>query len=258
MTTGRLVAIWRHPLKGHGREALEAVDLVPEAALPFDRHWAVLQEGAAEAGKAGREWIRCINFMRGAKAPTLQAMEARLSFEGDVPFLSLTHPERPPIRFNPDDAADAARFLDWVRPLYPADRPGPTRIIALPGRGNTDSPFPSIAIHAMASLRALSEHAGRPLSPLRFRGNLWLEGLAPWEEFDLVGKRIRIGGAELVVEEPIGRCRATTADPETGRIDFDTLALLERLQGGERNFGVYARVVAPGPIRKGDEMEVLG
>lgn len=258
MTGPRLVAIWRHPIKGHGREALEAAELSENAPLPFDRHWAVLQEGAAQGAQAGREWIHCLNFMRGAKAPALQAIDARLEERGPGLWLHLTHPERPAIRFNPDDAADAARFLDWARPLYPADRPGPAALVSLPGRGYTDSPFPSVAIHAVASLKALSQHAGRTLSPLRFRGNLWLDGLAPWEEFDLVGKRIRIGGAELLVEEPIGRCRATTADPATGRIDFDTLALLESLQGGERNFGVYARVISPGRIGLEDQMEVLG
>jgi uncharacterized protein YcbX len=49
--TARLAQIWRHPIKGHGREALPAVTLSAGATLPFDRAWAVAHEAARlEAG----------------------------------------------------------------------------------------------------------------------------------------------------------------------------------------------------------------
>ena len=35
----------------------------------------------------------------------------------------------------------------------------------------------------------------------RFRGNVWLDGLAPFAEFDLVGRDLRVGGATLRVRE---------------------------------------------------------
>jgi uncharacterized protein YcbX len=118
--------------------------------------------------------------------------------------------------------------------------------------GMSDAPFASVSILNEASLRALSQKIGQDLDPRRFRGNLWLDGLAPWEEFDLVGKRLRIGAAEVDVVEPIGRCRATEANPVTGRRDAPTLAALEDGWGHTR-FGVYAMVRKGGLVAVGDE-----
>jgi uncharacterized protein YcbX len=117
--------------------------------------------------------------------------------------------------------------------------------------GMSDAPFASVAVLNMASLRALGQKLGMDLDPRRFRGNLWLEGLAPWEEFDLVGKRLRIGEAELDVIEPITRCRATEANPDTGRRDADTLAALED-GWGHTQFGTYAMVRKAGRVAVGD------
>ena len=99
------------------------------------------------------------------------------------------------------------------------------------GRGMTDSDFPSVSILNRASLAALGERLGKPLAMERFRGNVWLDGLAPFAEFDLVGRDIRIGEATLRVRERITRCKATTVDPATGVSDADTLGALARRLG---------------------------
>jgi uncharacterized protein YcbX len=85
----------------------------------------------------------------------------------------------------------------------------------------------------------------------RFRGNLWLDGFEPWQEFDLVGRDLRIGGAILRVRERITRCKATTVDPSTGVSDADTLGALQA-GWGHQDFGVYAEVVTGGAVAVGD------
>lgn len=247
--TARLAGLWRHPIKGHGAEPLQAVSLAAGRTLPWDRTWAVAHEAAKTDGAA---WAPCANFSRGAKAPQLMAIRARL--DEDAETVTLTHPDRPDLTFAPD--REAAAFLAWVAPLMPADRAASARIVRVPGRGMTDSEFPSVSLIGTASLRALSDAVGRDLSPLRFRANFWIEGLAPWEEFDWIGRRLRLGEAELEVRERIGRCKATMANPDTGRIDADTLATLEN-SWGHTDLGVYAEVVAPGRVAQGDRLELL-
>lgn len=244
--TARLAQIWRHPVKGHGAEALEQVTLEAGCTLPWDRTWAVAHEAARTDGSG---WAPCVNFSRGAKAPELMAIMARLDEAAET--VTLTHPERPPITFAPD--REAADFLDWVAPLMPPDRARSARIVRAPGRGMTDSDFPSVSVLGLASLSALSDAAGRELDPRRFRGNFWIEGLAPWEEFDWIGRRIRIGAAELAIRERIGRCMATAVDPETGKRDTDTLGTLEA-QWGHTDLGVYAEVIAGGRVALGDRV----
>lgn len=242
--SARLALICRHPIKGHGREELPAVQLSPDACLPFDRHWAV----ATEAARLTGGWVPCSNFARGAKAPTLMAVTSELDEASRT--VTLRHPDRPELVFRPDEEADLTRFLAWVAPLCPPDRAQPTRIVSV-GRGMTDSDFPSVAILSLASLRDLSARMHHDLSPHRWRGNLWLDGLEPWEEWGWIGRTIRIGEAELRVEERITRCRATSADPQTGVIDADTLGGL-KAEFGHQDFGLYAVVTKGGRIAVGD------
>ncbi|MCR9149451.1 MAG: MOSC domain-containing protein [Rhodobacteraceae bacterium] len=248
MTT-RLAHIFRHPIKSHGREALASVHLSEGRCLPFDRLWAV----AHEAARLEDGWTPCQMFSRGAKSPALMAITARLD-EG-ARRVTLAHPDRGDITLAPDDPADLPGFLDWVRPLCAPDRPSPARIVSA-GRGMTDSPYESVSILGLASLRALGQRLGRPLSPDRFRGNLWIENAAPFEEFDWVGREIAVGAARLKVVEPITRCTATEANPDTGRRDAPVLAALEDGYG-HQEFGVYAEVVAGGEIAPGDAVRLV-
>lgn len=247
--TIRVAQIWRHPIKAHGREPLDHVTLTAGRTLPWDRRWAV----AHEVSKAdGSKWVPCANFSRGAKAPGLMAVSARSDIAANT--VTLSHPDLPDFCFEPDD--DVAGFLDWVRPLMPPDRAASARLVRVPGRGMTDTDFPSISLNSLASHRALEGRLGRGLSPLRWRGNILFDGGAPWEEFDWIGRTVRIGGAELEVRERIGRCLATAANPETGQRDTDTLGLLEE-GWNHTDFGVYAVVTKSGQIAIDDTIEVL-
>lgn len=246
---GRLAQICRHPIKGHGRETLASVRLFPGECLPFDRYWAV----AHEAAKLVPGWNPCMNFARGAKAPALMAITCAL--DEATKTVTLNHPETGALSFRPDDPLDLPRFLQWVAPLIPPDRARPTKIVSA-GRGMTDSDFPSVSILSLTSLRDLSDKMSRDLSIDRWRGNLWIDGAAPFAEFGWIGREIEIGEAVLRIEERITRCRATMADPETGQIDADTLTGLQDGYG-HQDFGVYATVISGGMLAQGDEWSLL-
>ena len=243
--TKRLAQICRHPIKGHGREALASVRLLAGECLAWDRHWAV----AHEAAKLVPGWNRCVNFARGAKAPALMAITSRL--DEAAATITLNHPERGEISFRPDDPADLPRFLDWVTPLNPPDRAQPVAIVTA-GRGMTDTALPALSILSTASLADLSARMGIELSRDRWRGNLWLDGAEPWAELDWIGKHLAIGDAVLRIEERIERCSATTVDPETGRPNAPTLQALNQ-HFGHQEFGLYGVVVESGPIAVRDE-----
>ncbi len=239
--------LWRHPIKGHGVEAIDAVTLAAGATMPWDRVWAI-SDARAKVATGSTAWAPCVNFSRGAKSPRLMAIRARVDEAAGA--VTLTHPAREPLTVDPDDPDDAARLIAWVTPLADPGRPAPA-FVARASVGMTDTDFPSIALLGRSSLAALSERVGKPLAMERFRGNIWLEGLAPFAEFDLVGETLRIGDATLRVREVITRCKATTVDPETGVADADTLGAL-RDGWGHQDFGVYAEVIAGGRVAVGD------
>jgi len=240
--------IWRHPIKSHGHESIVAVTLSPGQTMPWDRHWAVAHEAAKTTGG---EWAHCVNFSRGAKAPGLMAISA--SLDEATARVTLTHPDRDPLEFAPDD--NTPEFFDWVRPLMPGDRAASARIVKGP-RGMTDSKLASLSILNLATHRAVETQLGRSLEKRRWRGNIWLDGPDAWEEFDWIGRKIRIGTAELDVRERIKRCVATTANPNTGKRDADTLGALQS-GWGHQDLGIHAVVTKGGDLRLGDTVEVL-
>lgn len=245
----RLAQICRHPIKAAGFEELASVSLTRGRALPFDREWAVAHEAAKFEQLV--EWQPKMNFLRGVAGPELMAVTAQLDEASRQ--VTLTHPRAGSIRVAPDSEGDA--LLNWLRPLWPEDRPAPARVEHLAGQAMTDWPDPFVALHGLASNRALGQHLGQDLSIHRWRGNLWLDGLAPWEEFDLIGKNVCIGSAVLEVRQRITRCKATTVNPRTGRTDADTLGALWDHYGHE-DFGIYAVVVQSGKITVGDEVTI--
>jgi hypothetical protein len=120
----------------------------------------------------------------------------------------------------------------------------------------TDTDFPSLSLANSASHIAVSEGVGQPLSNNRWRANLWVEGLNAWEEFTWIGRNLRIGEATFAVRERITRCRATMANPDTGKIDADTLSALNGTFG-HQEFGIYLECTGGGAIAVGDQPELM-
>jgi uncharacterized protein YcbX len=58
------------------------------------------------------------------------------------------------------------------------------------------------------------------------------------------------------VVEPIGRCAATTVNPESGERDLDIPKLLAR-HFGHVICGVYAEIIADGEISNGAELRFV-
>ncbi|MFN3526304.1 MAG: MOSC domain-containing protein [Paracoccus sp. (in: a-proteobacteria)] len=250
--TARLALIRRHPIKSIGGEGLDRVTLTAARRLPGDREWAVLTEAGERHALTSQtdgqpdRWLPKSCFLRGVASHDLQAIEG--GWRGDL--LHLRHPRAGEISFDPE--TEGARLVEWLRPLWPADAPPPTRLV----RGAaiwTDQKWPWLSILSLDSLQALEGELGRPLGTDRWRGNLWISGAAPWAERDWIGRVIKLGCVELRVTEHIGRCDATSADSRTGLRDGDMVADLDRLYG-HTDFGVFAEVVTGGEILIGDKV----
>ena len=246
-----VASLWRHPIKSHGRESIESVDLVSGRTMPWDRHWAVTHELTKHTGDG---WSHCRNFMIGARTPELAAIWA--TFDETTQSVTLRHPELGTISFRPDDPVEAVRFFAWIEPICRASSVKPAAIISAPERGMTDSRRPTISIMNTASHIAVQDAIGSPIAQERWRANVWLDDLAPWAEFDLVDKQLKIGAATVTIIGPIDRCEHVAANPDTGKRDKDLLSVL-KTGFGHPNFGVYAEVVKSGRVSVGDKCEAV-
>jgi MOSC domain-containing protein len=116
----------------------------------------------------------------------------------------------------------------------------------------------TVSLVSTGSLERLREELGvdAPVDGRRFRMLLELDGVGPHEEDTWIGRPVRIGEAELVVNGDVGRCVVTSRDPDTGVSDLPTLAGLAAYRREGRDeplpFGVKASVHRPGRVRLGD------
>ena len=97
------------------------------------------------------------------------------------------------------------------------------------------------------------------LDPKRFRMLVEIDGVEPFAEDRLSGRRVSIGEAIVRVGRSIPRCAMTTLNPVDGRQDFPTLDVLARTRkvGRDLLLGVYADVERPGVVRVGDDVTRL-
>ena len=93
------------------------------------------------------------------------------------------------------------------------------------------------------------------MDPLRFRANIYLDGLAPFAERELLGTVLQAGTTRLEVFQEIARCAATEVGLDTARRDLPVLATLHEAFG-HTNLGVYAHVRAGGTLVPGTAVVV--
>jgi uncharacterized protein YcbX len=119
-----------------------------------------------------------------------------------------------------------------------------------------------VSLVSQASLDELGRHVGADrVDPRRFRMLVGIDGVAPHEEDEWLGREVRIGTVRARFLDRVDRCAITTQNPDTGEPDLDTLGTIKAYRGlrdGKRlDFGIYGDVVEPGRIRVGDAVEPL-
>lgn len=243
--------ICRYPVKGLAADFMDEASLEPDRGLPFDRKWGVIH-AASSVDPAAVEWAAKKNFLMLAKDEKLAVLG--LSFEEDTRTVTILRKNRPVSKGRLDDVMGRnilQTFLSGFMPTGPRSRP---RIVEAPkGSSFQDVPNKWVSIINLNSVKDLETRVIRKtVDPQRFRGNLYLEGVAAWAENDWIGKIMTIGDVQLEIIEPIGRCSATNVEPGTGTIDMNVPLSLR--QGFDHmNMGVYARVISEGNIHRGDE-----
>lgn len=247
-----ITGLFRYPIKGFSPEALAQADLVPGRAIAQDRRW-VVENGPSGFDPEAPQYIPKMKFAVLAAHPVVAAARTRVAGTA----LSASAPGRPD--FHGDLGADAGRegFAGWVRDLLGEDAREGVRVLQAPDYQFLDHPAGHVSIVNLASVRDLEARIGRPVDPLRFRANLYVEGWPPWVENGWKGRNVLLGFARATVFAPIVRCAATEVDPETAKRD---MPLVEHLfeQYGHRDCGIYVQVTHGGTVRVGDACSTPG
>jgi len=228
---GRVVGLWRYPVKSMAGEALAEVE-VSWHGFAGDRRWAFIRDGVVQSG-----------------FPWLTLRE-----RGDMSHYrpSLLEPARPDQSPTAVSTPSGATF-DVADPALAAEL-GPGVRVIKQDRGVFDTmPLSLITTQTIDRLGAMTEAA---LDVRRFRPNVLVEAAddTPFAEDAWVGCVLRIGGIRMRVDKRDGRCAVVTIDPATTERSPAILRAIARDRAG--CLGVYGSTVEPGRIAVGDPVIV--
>jgi len=225
---GRIVGLWRYPVKSMGAEALEEVD-VSWFGLAGDRRWAFVRQDAMQSG-----------------FPWLTLRERADLNHWRPSFTDPSRPDKSPIVVR----APSGAVMDLDDPaLGSALYPSGARLIKQ-DRGAFDT-FP-LSLITTQTIARLGESVGTSLHVQRFRPNFLVDAGddAPFPEDHWVGRVLRIGSLRLRVDKRDGRCVVITVDPLTAEKKPAVLrAVAQERQGC---LGVYGTPVEPGAVALND------
>jgi uncharacterized protein YcbX len=253
VTRGRIASLWRHPVKGFTPERLPGASLVTGGFFPCDRLYAV-EDGPSGFDPAAPAWISKQRFTVLAKIA--EVARARTAYDEASGVLIATADGWPRFSGALNQPAGRAAFAAWLTDFLGEAASGPLKVVRAPGHRFTDHPKGHVSIVNLASVRDLEARIGRPVDPLRFRANLYVEGWPAWIENETAeGAEIALGPVRTRLFKPIVRCVATHVDPATGERDIDVVrALFDNY--GHLHCGVYVDVTEGGRVAEDDIAEI--
>jgi uncharacterized protein YcbX len=114
----------------------------------------------------------------------------------------------------------------------------------------------SVSLINIQSINDFQKKIDKKVEISRFRGNICIDGIKPWEEREWIGKIIKINNVSFKVEKNIPRCVAINLEPTT---DDNSLDLLQSLKKNYNHFemGIYLAALDGGEINSGDKLEII-
>ena len=225
---GRVVGLWRYPVKSMGAEALAEAD-VSWHGFAGDRRWAFIRNGVEQSGFP---WL---------------TLRERGDMNHYLPsFVEPARPDQSPTVVR----TPSGTLFDVADPALAAELcPTGARVIRQ-ARGIFDT-FP-LSLITTQTIGRLGDMAGARLNVERFRPNILVEAAdeAPFPEDSWVGCVLRIGGARMRVDKRDGRCVVITIDPMTTERNPAILRTVARDRQG--CLGVYSSTVEPGRVAVND------
>lgn len=233
-SVGSVSALWRYPVKSMLGKQCETVEL-NERGIEGDRVYAVRDAGGKLGSGKNTGRFRKIDGLFGFRA----------GYRGRVPEITL--PGGLTVRAD-DSGVHAVLSAALGQPVTLA------RESAVPH-------FDDGAVHLLTTASLAWLRAGLPearVDERRFRANLLLDvpGNSTLEQ-RWTGRRLRVGPhAELRIVGPTERCGMVTF--AQNELPDDPRILHHLADFADLAFGVYAQVLAPGTIHRGDPVLLIG
>ena len=259
-----ITALYRYPVKGLSAETLDRASILDTGTVAGDRILGLLFADAGPAVEDG--WWPKDRFTVLMNTPALARLRAH--FDATRSRISIVLDESTLVD-EPLNESGRRRIAEVIteyvlgldeNPLRNRPDRAPLRLV-----GDINSPMfhdggaKHITLMGRASVNSLAEAAGQEIDERRFRMNLVLDNIEPWEELTWIGHTIRVGGLDFDVTGPVVRCVATHANPENGNRDINAINLLTSAFGQAKpTMGVLAVLRGSGgKLEVGDRVTVM-
>ena len=247
-----IARICRYPVKGLNAQDLDESELTPGQPIPGDRRFALALSGAP-FDPMKPEWLPKTHFLMLQRNERLAKLTTAYDeAEGSLEILRNGKRVARGIITTP---IGRAVIEDFFAAFMKREALGKPKLVSAPDHMFSDVPQKVLSIINLASVRDLERIVGKQIDPLRFRANLYVEGLDPWTEFGWIDKELAVGPVRLRAVKRIKRCAATDVNPTTAERDMNITKALMRGYG-HADMGVYAQVETGGRIAVGDKLEV--
>ena len=229
---GRVVALFRYPVKSMAGESLDSVN-VGWNGFAGDRRWAFVRGGLVRSG-----------------FPWLTIREAPRMWHYQPRFVDDADPEKTMTLVRTPEGDE----LEVVDPAL-SEQLGHDSHVIKQSRGIFDT-MP-LSLITTQTVRALEASVGESLDIRRFRPNLVIEtvdgGDAPEDAW--VGEVLQIGEMQMRVDKRDKRCVLINVDPVT--TEKNHLVLRSVAQERDSCLGVYGTTVPPGRVAVGDSVTII-
>jgi uncharacterized protein YcbX len=242
--------LYRYPVKGLSAEPQERCELTPGEGLPHDRRFA-LAHGSTDFDPQAPRWLPKTNFLMLMRDEKLAQL--RVVFEETSGELTILRDGKQVCRAKASEPVGRALIAQFFAGFMAGAARGAPKLVEAPGHMFSDSRAKSLSIINLASVADLERVVRQEVHPLRFRANVYVDGLEPWEEFRWAGREVTLGGARLEITKPIDRCAATNVNPVTAARDLNIPLSLQR-GFGHVHMGVYGVVTQAGGVAVGDRL----
>ena len=118
-------------------------------------------------------------------------------------------------------------------------------------------PSKTISLINLNSIRDFEKKLSKKIEFQRFRGNIYVDGLNPWDERNLINKTLIINNLKFKVTKEIPRCVATNIRPNSSEINLSIPISLKQFYN-HINLGVYLIPLNDGNIKSNDDILIDG
>ena len=117
------------------------------------------------------------------------------------------------------------------------------------------TPNNSISLINLNSIADFESKIGKSIEYSRFRGNIYVNNLKAWKEFDYIGQNLIINDCKFKITGKISRCSATNLSPHSVEADINLPQKLKQTYN-HINMGIYLAPLNEGEIKINDKINI--